>query len=87
MDPQASMLNRPDQLSELHGIYDRLNPHNTDMKRVEIMMEEHGLGPLPPEEVISSASSLLLFNSSKNPYSEYSRENNLMGKDMERRDR
>ena len=27
-----------------------------------------------------AASSLLLFNSSKNPYNEYSRENNLIGK-------
>lgn len=29
---------------------------------------------------------MLLFNSTRNPYKEYERVNNLMGKDMERRD-
>eukprot|EP00519_Triparma_laevis_P001869 CAMPEP_0182516964 /NCGR_PEP_ID=MMETSP1321-20130603/41332_1 /TAXON_ID=91990 /ORGANISM="Bolidomonas sp., Strain RCC1657" /LENGTH=292 /DNA_ID=CAMNT_0024724637 /DNA_START=118 /DNA_END=993 /DNA_ORIENTATION=- len=86
MDPQASALSHPDQQQELNGLYQRLNPHDTDMQRVEIVMEEQGLGPLPNEDVVSSAASLLLFNSTKNPYNEYSRENNLLGRDMERRD-
>ena len=51
------------------------------MTRCEIVMEENGLGPLPPAEVLSTTSSVLLFNSSKNPYREYSRENNLLGRD------
>ena len=62
MDPQASALSHPDQQQELNGLYQRLNPHDTDMQRVEIVMEEQGLGPLPNEDVVSSAASLLLFN-------------------------
>ncbi|GMH91454.1 hypothetical protein TL16_g12065 [Triparma laevis f. inornata] len=86
MDPQASALSHPEQLQELNGLYQRLNPHATDMQRVEILMEEQGLGPLPSSSVITSSASLLLFNSTRNPYKEYERVNNLMGKDMERRD-
>lgn len=71
--------------NEVTDLFVRLNPNNTDMVRVEIMMEEEGLSTLP-EYGNGNVSSLLLFNSSKCVYKEYSGVNNLAGEEMEERD-
>ena len=48
----------------------------TDMERVEFLMEDHGLGPMPP--TVPSVGSMLLFNTNVNPYEEYRALDNLV---------
>ena len=54
----------------------RLNVHGSDMERVEFVMEDEGLGPVP--EKIDYIGSLLLFNSAINPYKNYTTLDNLV---------
>lgn len=61
---------------ELQDIIQRLNAYNTDIVRVEFIMEDNGLGPLPQN--IPSVGSMLLFNSDINPYKDYQTLDNLM---------
>ncbi|GMI39479.1 hypothetical protein TeGR_g3109 [Tetraparma gracilis] len=78
-DPATSAVGSAAESGELQGLYARLNPHRTDMVRVEIKMEEEGLGPLPGREKLRSVGGTLLFNSRSNPYKKYSRLDNLVG--------
>ena len=69
------MIGNTELVEETNTIYTRLNTHNKDLQRVEFIMEDNGLGPLP--EHVSSTSSLLLFNSNINPYKTYQTLDNL----------
>ena len=53
----------------------RLNSYGTDIQRVEFIMEDKGLGSLPSN--VPSVGTLLLFNSSINPYKDYQTLDNL----------
>jgi len=53
-----------------------LNREGSEPERVEFLMEEKGLGTLPSN--IPSIGSILLFNSSINPYKNYVAEDNLV---------
>ena len=85
-DPATSTLNNANDVSEMNNLFTRLNPHATEMVRVEILMEEQGVGPLPTAPALQSTAEVLLFNSRKNPYERYSRLDNLVGTDGVRRD-
>eukprot|EP01035_Chromulina_nebulosa_P037882 gene37882-51149_t len=74
--PEASSIDRADLTSEIEEIAHRLNAHNTAIERVEFIMEDHGLGSMPPN--IPSVGSILVFNSSINPYKEYQTLDNLI---------
>jgi hypothetical protein len=52
-----------------------LNIHGTEQERVEFLMEEKGLGHLP--RGLGSVCSVLLYNSSTNPYKNYEALDNL----------
>jgi len=65
----------PELSAELLTIYCRLNSHNSDMRKVEFIMEDKGLGPLPAN--LPSVGSLLLYNSNVNPYKNYQHLDNL----------
>ena len=54
----------------LYSLLTRINSVNTEKVRVEIVMEDEGIGGLP--EYLPTISSMLLFNSSENPYRAYS---------------
>ncbi len=54
----------------------RINTHGSDMERVEFVMEDEGLGPVPMK--IDYVGSLLLFNSAVNPYKNYTTLDNLV---------
>ena len=74
-DPKKSSIANEELTSELQALLSRLNSYGTDIERVEFIMEDKGLGSLPL--VISSVGSLLLFNSSINPYKSYQTLDNL----------
>tara|TARA_B110000971_G_scaffold217292_1_gene253885 strand:- start:158 stop:1087 length:930 start_codon:yes stop_codon:yes gene_type:complete len=82
-DPNMSDLNNNELTRDLTDLFTRLNPGSTDMIRVEIMMENEGVGALPKK--VDSVASLLLFNSTKCPYNEYIQMNNLVGTDFAER--
>jgi len=73
--PQSSQYYNEDLLQDLTVLYSRMNLNDHEEKRVEFLMEEQGLGSLPPH--ISSVGSLLLFNSDVNPYKNYEARDNL----------
>ena len=75
-DRHVSKFDDNDIQHDLFVLYSRLNLHDHEEKHVEFLMEEEGLGTLPPE--ISSVGSLLLFNSDVNPYKKYEARDNLM---------
>jgi hypothetical protein len=54
----------------------RLNSYNTDLERVEFIMEDKGIGELP--SMVQTVGSMLLYNSSINPYKEYQQLDNLL---------
>ena len=61
--------------TEIHSIFCRLNTYNTELKKVEFIMEDKGLGPLPSH--LPTVGSLLLYNSNVNPYKNYQQLDNL----------
>lgn len=82
-DPSASILGNKELSNELTDIIQRLNTYNTDIVRVEFIMEDSGLGPLPFS--IPSVGSMLLFNSSINPYKDYQTLDNLISGGREKK--
>lgn len=60
---------------DIHMVYARLNKHGTNMVRAEMVMDDSGLGSVPPQ--LNSIASLLLFNSNINPYKSYQTMDNL----------
>lgn len=72
----SSVIGNPELWGEMADIHTRLNAHNTDIQRVEFLMEESGLGPLPHN--VPSVGSMLLFNSNVNPYKDYQTLDNLI---------
>jgi hypothetical protein len=60
---------------DVHILYSRLNKHGTNMVRSEMVMDDSGLGTVPPQ--LDSIASLLLFNSNINPYKSYQTLDNL----------
>jgi hypothetical protein len=82
-DPKKSVVGNKDLNDEILLVYSRLNNYGTDLIRVEMIMDDKGLGPLPPG--IPSVGSLMLFNSSINPYKNYQALDNLLstGKEKE----
>jgi hypothetical protein len=75
-EPKKSSIGNADLTSEIMLVFSRLNKHGTDLVRVEMIMDDKGLGPLPP--VIPSVGALLLFNSNINPYKNYQALDNLL---------
>lgn len=75
-DPKRSSIGNPDLSAEILLVYSRLNKYGTDLLRVEMIMDDKGLGPLPP--MIPSVGSLMLFNSNINPYKNYQALDNLL---------
>jgi hypothetical protein len=75
-EAKKSALTSDSYSDELQIILGRLNSVGSDMERVEFIMEDKGLGPLPA--YLDSVGSLLLFNSDINPYKEYQTLDNLL---------
>lgn len=80
--PNQSMMGNRDLTGEVQDILVRLNTHGTDMERVEFIMEDSGLGPLPIH--VQSVSSILLYNSDINVYADYQTLDNLISTGRER---
>lgn len=70
-----SSIGNSEMTKEILTIYCRLNSYDTDMKKVEFIMEDKGLGSIPPQ--CPTVGSLLLYNSSVNPYKNYQQLDNL----------
>jgi hypothetical protein len=62
--------------SDILTIVTRINSNNREMERVEFIMEDEGLGPMPRN--ITTIGSLLLFNSHVNVYKNYQTLDNLI---------
>ncbi len=75
-DHKKSSVGNKDLTTELMLVYSRLNKYGTELVRVELIMDDKGLGPVPP--VIPSIGSLILFNSNINPYKNYQALDNLL---------
>ena len=75
-DSKRSAVANQDLESEILLVYSRLNKHGTDLLRVEMVMDDKGLGPLPAS--VPSVGSMLLFNSNINPYKNYQALDNLL---------
>ncbi len=75
-EPHAFIVGNKELSGDLQDIVQRLNTYNTDIVRVEFVMEDSGLGPLP--HVVPSVGSMLLFNSNINPYKDYQTLDNLI---------
>ena len=75
-EPKKSSVGNADLTAEILLVYSRLNKHGTDLVRVEMIMDDKGLGPLP--QIIPSIGSLMLFNSNINPYKNYQALDNLL---------
>ena len=75
-NPRKSVIQDKELLSEVHLITGRLNSYGSDMEKVEFIMEDQSLGPFPPS--LASVGSMLLFNSSINPYKDYHTLDNLL---------
>ena len=67
--PRASSVGNSEATAQCHLLLGRINTHGSDMERVEFVMEDEGLGPLPSS--VLSVGSMLLFNSNINPYKNY----------------
>lgn len=66
-------------MSDVYTIITRLNSqynNEQETERVEFIMEDHGLGTMP--STVSTIGSILLFNSSINPYKNYQALDNLL---------
>ncbi len=74
--PSKSTLSSTPLTEDIYMILGRLNSHRIDMKKVEFIMEEQGLGSMPA--VVPTIGSLLLFNSDINPYVNYQTLDNLI---------
>eukprot|EP01038_Epipyxis_sp_PR26KG_P005982 gene5982-8238_t len=72
---KSILINRELQ-SEVQDIMLRINTYNTDLERVEFIMEDQGIGPIPRSTM--TVGSLLLFNSNINLYKEYQTQDNLV---------
>lgn len=81
-EPKKSSIGNADLTSEILLVFSRLNKHGTDLVRVEMIMDDKGLGPLPP--MIPSVGALMLFNSNTNPYKNYQAMDNLLSAGRER---
>jgi hypothetical protein len=79
---QSSLVGNGELTEETQSIYNRLNSYGKEMTRVEFLMEDNGLGSLPP--TISSIGSILLFNSNINPYKNYQTLDNLASSGREK---
>lgn len=79
-----SVVGNPELSSDVYAIASRLNMQTHSMERVEFIMEDHGLGPLPP--TCESVGSMLLFNSGINPYKDYRALDNLLSTGRERKE-
>jgi hypothetical protein len=75
-NPRKSVIQDKELLSEVQLITGRLNSYGSDMEKVEFIMEDQSLGPFPPS--LASVGSMLLFNSSINPYKDYQTLDNLL---------
>ena len=75
-DPVKSLIGNNEATDENLLLLTRLNVHGSDMERVEFVMEDEGLGPVP--EKVDFVGSLLLFNSAVNPYKNYTTLDNLV---------
>ncbi len=62
--------------ADLNDIITRINSTGTELQRVEMIMEDHGLGPIP--QSMSSIGSIMLFNSDINLYEGYQTLDNLV---------
>ena len=78
MPPEAkrSLIGNLDATEENMLLLGRINTYGSDMERVEFIMEDEGLGPVPQQ--VEYVGSLLLFNSSINPYKNYQTLDNLV---------
>lgn len=74
-EADTSCVGNKSRTKEQMHLYSLCNSHGTDKLRVEFIMEDAGLGPLPV--TISSVGALLLFNSDINPYKNYQTLDNL----------
>ena len=75
-NPLRSIVGNKENTDESMLLLGRVNTFGSDMERVEFIMEDEGLGSLPSH--VQSVGSLLLFNSSINPYKNYQTLDNLM---------
>jgi hypothetical protein len=75
-NPMRSIVGNTDATEESLLLLGRINTHGSDMERVEFVMEDEGLGSLPPQ--LECIGSLLLFNSAINPYKNYQTLDNLV---------
>jgi hypothetical protein len=75
-NPTSSTVNNIELFDDLQTIYSRFNGVGKELQRVEFIMEDNGLGTLPTN--INSVGSVLLFNSSINPYKNYEALDNLV---------
>ena len=75
-DPEKSLVGNNEATDDNLLLLTRLNVHGSDMERVEFVMEDEGLGPVP--EKVDYVGSLLLFNSAINPYKNYTTLDNLV---------
>ena len=75
-DPEKSLVGNDEATDDNLLLLTRLNVHGSDMERVEFVMEDEGLGPVP--EKVDYVGSLLLFNSAINPYKNYTTLDNLV---------
>lgn len=73
---KQSLVANPDAADESLLLLSRLNAHGSDLERVEFTMEDEGLGPFPPQ--IAHVGSVMLFNTSSNPYNQYQTLDNFM---------
>lgn len=71
-----SLISQADIQGDVYDILTRLNGNKQELERVEFIMEDNGLGPLP--NIVSSIGSLLLFNSKINLYKNYQNLDNLI---------
>ncbi len=74
-DAKRAVVGNAESMSEVELFVSRVNSNNSDMKRVEFIMEEQGIGHLP--RYIDTVGNILLFNSNINPYKEYQTLDNL----------
>ena len=84
-NPKDSPLYHKELMNEVQNLLSRFNTVGTDMDRIEMIMEEKGLGSLPYS--IESVGSLLLFNSDINPYKNYQTLDNLLSAGKSREDK
>ena len=70
-----SVLVNPELAADIQDILTRINACGQEMKRVEMIMEDNGLGTIP--RTLHSVSSIMLFNSNINVFANYQALDNL----------